>query len=105
MIDGEFPPHAATPTVCRDGQHMETSKVPHAGRIQIVAAIVSALLVPDRDFAAIERRNGYPYEPLSYPHKSVEPGAAGRVESLRDGTATMDTGDRPCPGLPLRSSD
>jgi hypothetical protein len=28
MIDGEFPPHGAHPTVVVGGQHTETSKVP-----------------------------------------------------------------------------
>ena len=62
MIDGEFPPHGAHLTVVVVAPtHRNEQGSPRAedsGRIQIVAAIVTALLAPDRDFAA-HRGNQY----------------------------------------------
>jgi hypothetical protein len=63
MIDGEFPPHGAHLTVVVVAPtHRNEQGSPRAedsGRIHNVAAIVTALLAPDRDFAAIPRGNQY----------------------------------------------
>ena len=64
MIDGEFPPHGAHLTVVVVANTQKRARFPtreDSGRIQIVAAIVTALLAPDRNIAANQEETGIAY--------------------------------------------